>query len=311
MSDLTPAALDLLGRQHGVASTHQLREVGVGRATWLRLTHHGVLERAAKGVLRLVSHAPTLEQRCVVLSLAHPSGFITGPTAGSMLGLRRMPRTASVHLAVPHGARVDAIPGVCLRQTTRIDPVDVDRSRSDGIRIASWSRLAFDLAADLSSRDHRSVVEQLLHEHRCTAEQLARTGARLAHPARPGSFRFMTTLQGRLGHPVESDPELVVAEGLRARGVPVQAQATWLELPGGGRARIDLSVPDLRWGVEVDVHPDHLGLDGTTGDKRRDRRCHLLGWEIERVTALDLEDLEAVLDELAALYHLRRRAMAS
>jgi hypothetical protein len=311
MSDLTPTALAVLGHQHGVASARQLRDAGVGRSTTHRLLHRGVLEEVAKGVYRLASHATSLEQRCITLCLAHSTGFITGPTAGMILGLRRMPRMSPLHLAVRHGARVDRLDGVRLRQTTRIDTVDVDRSRADGIRIASWCRLAFDLAADLSARDHRSVVEQLLHDRRCTLEQLAATASRLVHPARPGSIRFLATLSARSGPAMESHPELVVAEGLRARGVPVEAQTTWLDLPGGGRARIDLSVPELRWGVEVDVHPEHLGLEGTTSDKRRDRRCHLLGWEIERLTAVDLEDLDPVLDELAVLYHLRRRARAS
>lgn len=65
------------------------------------------------------------------------------------------------------------------------------------------------------------------------------------------------------------------------------------------------------WGVEVDVHPDHLLLHGTTADKRRDRQAHLIGWQIERVTALDLLDLEAVADELAALYLIRRDEQAA
>jgi hypothetical protein len=311
MSDLTPTALAVLGRQHGVASSRQLADAGVGRTTKHRLLRRGVLEESAKGVYRLASHAASLEQRCATLCLAHATGFITGPTAGMLVGLRRMPGMSPLHLAVRHGARVDRLDGVRLRQTTRIDIIDVDRSRADGIRVASWSRLAFDLAADLSARDHRSVVEQLLHDGRCTVEQLTATASRLAHPARPGSIRFVETLTRRTGPALESHPELVVAEGLRARGVPVEAQTTWLELPGGGRARIDLSVRELRWGVEVDVHPEHLGLEGTTSDKRRDRRCHLLGWEIERLTALDLEQLDPVLDELALLYHLRRRERAS
>ncbi|CAB5024207.1 unannotated protein [freshwater metagenome] len=69
-------------------------------------------------------------------------------------------------------------------------------------------------------------------------------------------------------------------------------------------------MPTVRWGVEIDIHPDHLLLDGTTRDKRRDRQCHLIGWQIERVTELDLLDLEAICDELAQLYHVRCRAAA-
>jgi hypothetical protein len=89
--------------------------------------------------------------------------------------------------------------------------------------------------------------------------------------------------------------------------VPVVAQEVWLNLPNGRQIRIDLSIPELRWGVEVDVRPDHLGIGGTTSDKRRDRQCHLIGWQIERVTAVDLIDLDATARELWMLYDPPRR----
>ena len=72
-----------------------------------------------------------------------------------------------------------------------------------------------------------------------------------------------------------------------------------------GLIRIDMAVPALRWAVEVDVHPDHLSLEGTTGDKQRDRQLHLVDWEVERVTALELLNLPAILDELVELYRAR------
>jgi hypothetical protein len=115
----------------------------------------------------------------------------------------------------------------------------------------------------------------------------------------------------RAGAPHESHPEVMVAERLQARGVPVVAQTTWLDLPNGRRARLDMSVPAIRWGVEVDVHPGHLGLTGTTDDKRRDRQCHLIRWQVERVTGLDLADLDRTIDELVELYEARRAALAA
>jgi hypothetical protein len=110
---------------------------------------------------------------------------------------------------------------------------------------------------------------------------------------------------------VESHPELRVARALLARGVPIETQAVTLRLPNGRLARLDLSVTDVRWGVEVDVHPDRLLLEGTTRDKRRDRQAGLIGWKIERVTAVDLQALDEVADELAELYRLRCVAVAA
>ncbi|MDP2290470.1 MAG: hypothetical protein Q8M22_04735 [Actinomycetota bacterium] len=264
----------------------------------------GVLEQIYENVVHLVSTPLTLEARCAALSMAHSRGFVTGPAGGRLTGIRRMPRTADVSYCLPHGAHVGPYPGVDLRQSTKIPPAHVV-VRADGIRVASAARLAFDLASDLTEVDHQSVLEQLLNDGKCTMATLSAVGRQLAHPARPGSVRFMSNLLARSGRPTDSHPEVLVADGLRRRGVPILTQVEPLLLPGGGRITLDLAVPTVRWGVEIDVHPDHWLLPGTTRDKQRDRRCHLVGWQVERVTEVDLLDLEAICDELAELYRSR------
>ena len=82
-------------------------------------------------------------------------------------------------------------------------------------------------------------------------------------------------------------------------------QLSSLVLPNGAKIRIDLAVPAARWAIEIDVHPDHFLLEGTTRDKRRDRQCHLIGWQVERVTEIDFLDLPSLVDELVALYLVR------
>lgn len=67
----------------------------------------------------------------------------------------------------------------------------------------------------------------------------------------------------------------------------------------------------MKWGVEIDIHPDHLLLDGTSRDKRRDRDCHRVGWQVERVTELDLIDLAGICDDLAELYQTRVQLLAA
>jgi hypothetical protein len=310
MSDLTAAALRWLADHHSVITSRALRDAGVGRSTVDRLIAAGVLRRVAKGVYVIVSAPTTLEQRCVVLCAAHPTGFITGPTAGALAGLRRMPRTSSLHFAVLHGAHLPTEPGVQFRQTTILWELDRNR-RPDGIVTASWARLAFDLAADLRAIDHLSVVNQLLYEHRVTVDELVATGQRLGHPARRGSTTFRRTLEALDGStPGESHPEVVLAEALRRRGVPVEPQVRVVRPTSGVAARIDLAVPAACWGIELDIHPEHRSLDGHAADAVRRRDLHHMAWQIETVTEADMQDPERIAAELETLYHARRRQLA-
>ncbi len=266
----------------------------------------GLLALEHERVLRICSSPSTMESRCTALCLAYPDAFITGPTGGRLTGLRRMPPPEPIHLEIGHGHNIGPFVGVVLRQSTKIHPADVQARRKDGIRLASPPRLAFDLGADLSERDLASVVEQLLHERRCTWGSLLSVARRLTHPGRPGSHTVDRVLAARLsGAPAASHPEVAVVDALRSIDVPAVVQQRRLDLPNGSPAWIDIAVPEIGWGIEIDVHPDHLLLEGTTRDKAHDRQCHLIGWQIDRITPLDLLDLPGVALELKALYMVR------
>ncbi len=208
---------------HGVVTTSTLRSFGIGRTALQRLVDAGFLRRLERGSFALATAAPTLEHRCRVLCCAHPAGFVTGPTAGMLGGLRRQPNSV-LHFATLHGRRLDPVVGARFRQTTVITESDRMR-RSDGIVVASWARLAFDLAGDLRQLDHRSVVHQLLDRRLVTVDELVAIGRRLCHPARRGSTTFRRTIATLAGEPhQDSHPELVLRDALVALGVPVRAQ---------------------------------------------------------------------------------------
>jgi Transcriptional regulator, AbiEi antitoxin len=307
MSDLTPAASRWLNQHHGVITSAELNRCEVARSTSSRLVAAGVLRRVHKGVFVTASSPPTVEQRCVALCRAHPSGFVTGPTAGVMLGLRRMPNRAPLHFAVRHGLRLDVEPGVHFRQTTIL--VTAHRTdRGNGLITASYARLAFDLAADLRPLDHLSVLQQLLHERKVTTHELVAMEKRLGHPARPGSGLFRRNLERLDGAaPSESHPEVELADALQARGIPIEHQTRLVRASNGRTARVDLAVPEIRWGIELDIHPEHRTFEGHASDASRTRDLHLLDWQIEPVTEVDMRRVEALADELCDLYHARLR----
>ncbi len=304
---LSPAASRWFGEHHGVATVAELRALGLGRKATDRLCAVGVLHRVARGVYVLATALQTLEHRCRLLCCLHPGGFVTGPTAAKLGGLRRQPTLSALHFSVLHGVHLHHVDGVRFRQTTKLRPSD-RRTRKDGIVVAAWPRLSFDIAADLPPLDHRSVVHQLRDRGLVTDDELLSIGEWLCHPARRGTTTFRLSMLD-LGHePQDSHPELFLLDALLRRNVPVEPQFPIVRTDGV-TAHVDLAVPAARWGVELDIHPEHRSVDGHHRDAGRVRSLHLVGWEIEPVAELDLGDVERVADDLAALYFKRARAI--
>lgn len=309
MSELPAVTTRWLAAHHGVITTTTLREHGVGPGTYRRLVAAGSLKLVAKGVLVVASAPVTAEQRMAAMCAAHPSGFITGPTAGMLAGLRRMPKSAPMHMSVRHGVHYPTLPGVQWRQSTVI--WEADRvTRDDGITVASWPRLAFDLAADLRPLDHVSVVQQMLHERRVTGEELVAIDKRLGHPGRPGSGTFRRTIVSLEGRPAnQSHPEVVLAEALRRWEVPIEHQTRLIRASNGQVFHVDLAVPEFRWGVELDIHPEHRSYEGHAADAERRREMHRLAWQVETVSEHDMRDPDALASDLARLFRLRRASL--
>ena len=121
---------------------------------------------------------------------------------------------------------------------------------------------------DLSSLDHLSVLHQMVDQRHVTIHELVAIADGLCHPARRGSTRFRESLV-RLGSGAvaQSHGEVRLAEALRERGVPVECQSKVDRGKRGKRAHVDLAVPRVRWGVELDIHPEHRSLEGHGGDR--------------------------------------------
>ena len=122
-----------------------------------------------------------------------------------------------------------------------------------------------------------------------------------------GSGIYRRNLERLVGSPPnESHPEVVLAEAFEPRH-PIENQMRLFRASNGRTARVDLAVPEFRWGIELDIHPEHRTFDGHANDARRTRDLHPLAWQIEPVSEADMDDVEALADELAVLYRARRR----
>ncbi len=290
----------------GIVTERDLARFGITLNQRRRLVADGLLCRVLDGSYRIASSPEDELARCVSVC-ARPSGLIVAaPTAGRIWRWRRMPNDALVWVLAPPRSNPTVEPWVRAYRTAAISPSDVVR-RSDGIVVTSPPRTAVDLARHLSDEDLRSVIDQLRHEGTCSLATLRRVAEPLATPGRPWARRFLGVLD-RIpeGKAPESHWESRVFDALRQRGIDVEAQR-WLDVPAFGPIRLDACITSLRWGVEVDVHPEHFTEAGGTRDRERDLACHGIDWQIHRVARLTLErSFDNAMDTLAASARRRR-----
>ena len=298
-------------KHHAVVTDAALRSLGVSVDQRKRLVRDGVLERLLDGSYRFAGLAFDERARCVAAS-SRPGGLVVaGPTAGRLDGLRRMPQDGRIHVIAPPASNPSVEPWLVPYRTAAIDPDHVI-VRPDGIRITAPARTAVDLMRHLPVSDVRSVVDQLVHERRATVEEMRAAAEPLATPGRPWAKRFLDLLglHGD-GAAAESHWESRVAAALRGRGLELELQH-WLDVPNWGRIRLDAAILPLRWGLEIDGHPEHFTERGSTSDAGRDLACDAIGWAVSRVTSLALRtNFEHQIDMLCRAVGRRRTDLAA
>jgi len=287
VAHLTPHAHELLARQHGAASVEQLLATGLSLREVRHLQRSGDLELVLRGAYRTPSAPITESSRSAAVCLARPDVAIAGPTAGRLWGLRRIPSDRRIHVIAPRASQPAVVRWVVPYRTDACHEHDIV-IRGDGIRITSRARTAFDLSRWLEPDDLLSVVEQVIRDGRLSDGDLLAVAVDWLSPQRPWVRRFLQALDRRLpGGPAESHPEVRVADALHNAGVRRLVRQHHIELPGYGAARFDLAVPDLRWAIEVDLHPTHRESAGSTSDDRRDRAAATIGWITTRIDEHD------------------------
>jgi len=197
--------------------------------------------------------------------------------------LRRLPRDHRVHVLARPASHPTTVPWVVPYRTADVHDRDIVQW-SDGIRLTSRPRTAFDLARTLSPLDLRSVIEQAIADGHHTADDMVAVAIDWLSPRRRWARTFLEQVERRVGGGgAESHHELLLAEALASAGVRGLVRRHRLVLPDYGPARFDLAVPDLRWAIEVDVHPSHREPAGIASDAQRDRAARSIDWAVSRV----------------------------
>jgi very-short-patch-repair endonuclease len=163
-------------------------------------------------------------------------------------------------------------------------------------------RTAFDLARWLGPRDLLSVIEQAMHDGGHDETEMYAVAIDWLSPRRPWAGHYVRQLGLRLpGRAAESHPEIRVSEALRQAGIHGLVRQYPIELPGYGRARFDLAVPQSRWALEVDVFPTHSETMGQLADTARDDAARSIGWTTFRIGRADYcQNFDASIADAAA-----------
>lgn len=312
MAHLTSTAHAVFARQHGTASVPQLIDAGMTPRQLRHLQQAGGLELVLRGAYRTPSAPLTELTRCAAVCLARPDVAVAGPTAGRLWGLRRLPRDHRIHVLAPRASNPSIARWVVPYRTDARHDHDVVQ-RDDGIRVTSRARTVLDLARWLRPDDVLSVIEQAAHDGGISDTDFLEVAVDWLSPQRPWIRTFLRALDRRLpGGAAESHPEVRVADALRHAGVRGLVRQHRIPLPGYGDARFDLAVPELRWAIEVDLHPRHRETLGRAADTARDRAAAAVGWITTRLTDEQYTHrFHESIAEIAALHRSLRETAAS
>lgn len=192
----------------------------------------------------------------------------------------RHPGTIAV--AVGPGGGHSAPPGI---RAVRRSIGDLDRSKVDGVWVAHRADVALEAAAELGLVEGARLLDRALQQDRVGLPSLRKALERMGQ-------RHGVVLARRL---------VVLAEGgarseaeRKAHRQLARARITgWIanlpvELPGFGRAVLDIAFPEHRLAIEIDGWAFHRDVDRFRHDGLRQNEVVIGGWRVIRLTWYDL-----------------------
>jgi Transcriptional regulator, AbiEi antitoxin len=302
-----PNLLQFLADHHWVASTAQLRELGVTKAALQHARRSGLLTTPTRGVVALAAVQLSFEGRALVAQLAAGGeAFVSGPSAGVLYGLRAMPRSR-VEISIKQWRRLE-LPTWCrIFHTSWIDEERDVSVRPDGLRIASPLRMLFGLAGQFNQHRFERAAEDVWHKDLVTPAAAAGFLAAIRRSGRTGVTRFETWLEKTSfrDRPSHTTLELDFVDMIDRVGLPTPKRQHPLLLATGELIHLDLAWPDARLAVEPGHSWWHGGDLRQRADQARDRACNVVGWQVERYDEAAQADPWGTAQELLAIYRRR------
>jgi len=303
-----PEVLRFFATHDWVASCHELAEIGVNKAALSRARRSGTAVAILPRVVTLPDAELTFYGRCRALVLwAGGEAFVSGPSAGHLLGLRGMPHKR-IEITTKFQHRMRAAPqwGKVVRTSWLVEPRDV-ATTAGGLRIATPLRTLFGLASQFNDHRFERAAEDVWHLGLVSPPEASVYLAEIRRSGRGGVRRFERWLQHveRRERPSHSGLELDMLAIVASAGLPQPVRQFPLVLPSGETIHLDLAWPDLRLAVEPGHSWWHGGDLRQRRDAGRDHACAAIGWAVYRFDEVQIAAREEATLAIASIYRER------
>lgn len=282
--------------QHGLVTTRQATDLGVGRGAVNYAVANGRWRRPAPGVLTIGAAPATLPQRILATVLSIGDAWASHTSAARLWGWEV--RHSKVEVVI-HRSRELKRRGAHVHRSIRLGPEDV--AVVDGIPATSPARTLIDVSGRLPSDELAACLDVSLRRNQVTIHaldaMLAATQA--TYGRRPGALRDLLEMR-RIAGPVESPLEARVLRVLAEAGLPLPTCQHRVTVDAK-EYRLDMAWVPARIFSESDGFEHHGGRSAFDADRHRINRLAAAGWIGVHLTSAftDAEIVAAVRNVLA------------
>jgi len=309
MAPRSPELSHLLQRQHGVVTRAQARDLGMSDADVRRMIRTGRWERVAPAIYGVTDHRATWARRLWIAHLhAGSDSVVSHESAGRLHRYRQVPANLVTLTVASH--RRAALPHVRHRVA---NDLDLDQITSwHGLPITTEERTIVDLSSALHIASLRSLVEDLVTEHRFSVARIGAELARVRRRGKPGMANLARVLDdlGPGGGLPRSELERLLDGVIAASAVPSPVHE--YPLPGRGAVTgfVDRCWPEAKLIVEGDGRKWHTRRAQASLDATRTLEAQAVGYETTRLLWEHLaHDADGTATLLRAVHDQRRRLL--
>jgi very-short-patch-repair endonuclease len=272
----------IAARQHGVVTTAQLADAGVGRNGASRRVADGRLRRLHRGVFLLGPLTGRWTREMAAVLACGVTAVLSHRSAAGLWRIRHV-WLGPPEVTVTDG-RSRGRPGI---EVTRSCLPAAETRWREGIRVTSPARTLLDLAAVTDQRELARALNEAQVLRLVTPRELAEVTGR----GRPGAKALRAALQAQFEPRfTRSEAEAAFLDLIRDAGYP--APEANVRILG---VEVDFLWRAEKLVVEVDGFAFHSSRQAFERDRRRDARLQAAGFRVVRFTYRQIVDEPALI----------------